>query len=105
MDRYHGVFRFGGIGMHLEIELRERLMKGADPIPVVAAREDATKGENDDQEKGSAQGEAKGGSRCVTVWWRKIQALHDAVTKGESSSELEPVGSSLVPLPKTWLLE
>lgn len=47
---------------------------------MVAAREDATEGEDDDQEKGSAQGEAKGRSRCVDVWRRNIRALHDAVT-------------------------
>ncbi|KAK7333650.1 hypothetical protein VNO80_30427 [Phaseolus coccineus] len=47
---------FGRIGMHLGIELRERLAKGADPIPMVVEGEEATEGEDDDQEKGSAQG-------------------------------------------------
>ncbi|KAK7348071.1 hypothetical protein VNO80_22620 [Phaseolus coccineus] len=106
---YHGVFRFGGIAMHLGIKLREILMKGADPILVVVAREDATEGEDDDQEKGSAQGEAKGGSRCIDGWQRKIWTLHDPVKKGECSLELEP-GSSLVPqseetLSEAWSVE
>jgi len=82
VERYRGGFRFGGIGMHLGIglRLRLRLTNGAEPIPVVAAREDATEGEDDDQEKGSAQGEAKGGSRSVDVWRRrKIRGVHDAV--------------------------
>lgn len=44
---------------------------------MVAAREDATQAEDDDQEECSAQGEAKGRSRCIhVVGWRKILALH-----------------------------
>lgn len=71
------MFRFGGIGgMHLGIGMRERLTKGTDLVPVVAAREDATEGEDDDQEKGSAQGEAKGRSRCVDM---RRRAFHHAV--------------------------
>ena len=54
MDRYRKVFRFGKIGMHLGIRLRERLTKEADPIPVVPAKEDAIEGEDDDKENGSA---------------------------------------------------
>jgi len=65
--------------MHLGIGMRERLTEGTDPVPVVAAREDATEGEDDDQEKGSAQGEAKGRSRCVDMRRRDIRAFHDAV--------------------------
>lgn len=74
---YLGVLRFGGWGRHLGFGIRERLTEGTHPIPMVAAREDATQGEDDDQEKGSAQGEPKGRSRCVHVGWRrKILALH-----------------------------
>jgi len=45
---------------------------------VVATGEDAAEAEDDDQEEGSAQGEAEGRSRCVHAGWREILALHYA---------------------------
>lgn len=44
---------------------------------MVATREDTTQAKNDDQEKGSAQRETKGRSRCIHVGWCKmILTLH-----------------------------
>jgi len=75
--KYLGMLRIGGWGRHLGVGMRERTTEGTDPIPMVAAREDATEGEDDDQEKDSAQREPKGRSRCVHVGWqRKILVLH-----------------------------
>lgn len=45
---------------------------------MVATGEDAAEAEDDDQEEGSAQGEAEGRSRCVHARWREILALHYA---------------------------
>lgn len=45
---------------------------------MVATGEDAAEAEDDDQEEGSAQGEAEGRSRCVHAGWREILALHYA---------------------------
>lgn len=43
---------------------------------MVAAGEDATQAENDDEKKSSAKREAQGRSRWVHVGWRKILTLH-----------------------------
>lgn len=43
---------------------------------MVAAGEDSTQAEYDDQEEGSTEGEPKRRARCVDVGWRKILALH-----------------------------
>ncbi|KAK7333645.1 hypothetical protein VNO80_30422 [Phaseolus coccineus] len=81
MDRYRGLFRFGRIGMHLGIGLRERLAKGADPIPMVVEGEELTEGEDDDQEKGSAQG------HCCSLPPIRIEGIEG--THGEGSRVLQ----------------
>ena len=50
--------------------------EGAELVPMVAAREDAAEGEDDDQEERRAEGEPEGRPRCVHVGRREIRALH-----------------------------